>query len=80
MTLTWRGRNFLFRHLMDPTRPFTISALSIQTGQAFPRNELAVVYKGPVGILYLADETRQGVTCRKYTIDGPGLDRGGFLG
>ena len=37
-------------------------------------------FKGNIELLYLEDEEREGIPCRKYSLDGPGLeDRGGFL-
>jgi len=39
-----------------------------------------LVAKGPVTLRYAADEPRNGLACRRYTLDGPGLEqRGGSL-
>jgi hypothetical protein len=40
----------------------------------------ALVPKGSVYLAYEASEERRGLACRRYTLDGPGLeDRGGKL-
>ena len=70
------GLNFTFRHLIDPTHPFTFGIVDPNWDFAAP----ALLFKGTVEVLYLSDETRAGIRCRKYQIDGPGLEqRGGFL-
>jgi hypothetical protein len=68
--------NFTFRHLVDPAQPFTIGIVDPNWDFAAP----ALLDKGTVEVLYLADERRGGIDCRKYRIDGAGLEqRGGFL-
>ena len=39
-----------------------------------------ICYRGEVTIRYVGDEARNEAPCRKYRIDGPGLEnRGGFI-
>jgi hypothetical protein len=66
---------FAFRHLVDPRGRFTIGIAdpSFAEGPAF-------LYRGEAEVAYVGEETRNGVLCRKYRIDGLGLNhRGGFL-
>lgn len=68
--------NFAFPHLRDPRATFRV-------GLADPRlpfDGRLFFYRGAVTITYAGDERRGGVACRKYRIDGPGLEgRGGHL-
>lgn len=80
--LPWHVYNFdlaslgiAFRHLVDPKGRFTIGIAdpSFSDGPAF-------LYRGEAEVAYVGEETRAGVLCRKYRIDGLGLlHRGGFL-
>lgn len=66
---------FAFRHLIDPKGRFTIGIAdpTFAEGPAFR-------YRGEAEVAYVGEETRAGVLCRKYRIDGLGLNhRGGFL-
>ena len=63
-------------HLVDPVGRFTIGIADPNFGSEGP----VFGYKGEVEVAYAGEETRNGVLCRKYRIDGPGLqNRGGFL-
>ena len=67
--------NFAFRHLAEPRTEFTI-------GIADPTFKEAPLfaYKGEATIEYVSEEQRNGALCRKYKIDGNGLEnRGGFI-
>ena len=67
---------FTLPHLVDPTGRFTIGIADPNFGPEGP----VFGYKGEVEVTYVGEETRNGVLCRKYRIDGPGLqNRGGFL-
>jgi hypothetical protein len=71
--------NFTFRHLVDLVQPFTVGIVD-PDWKAFERNEMTILYKGHVDVTYLADEVREQIACRKYRIDGPGLEqRGGLI-
>lgn len=63
-------------HLVQPERPHTFGRSDfIQDGGPPRFGDL-----GAVTLTYLGDEPRQNVPCRKYRIDGPGLqDKGGLL-
>ena len=66
---------FAFRHLVDPKGRFTIGIAdpTFAEGPAF-------LYRGEAEVVYVGEETRAGVLCRKYRIDGLGLlHRGGLL-
>lgn len=66
---------FAFRHLVDPKGRFTIGIADPNFGEG-----PAFLYRGEAEVSYVGEETRAGVLCRKYRIDGPGLaNRGGFL-
>jgi hypothetical protein len=68
--------NFVFRHLNNPRGRFTIGILDPSNQEQGP----LMIYKGEVEVAYVGDEPRQGMTCRKYSIDGPGLEnRGGTI-
>ena len=67
--------NFAFRHLADPRKSFTVG-IADPTFKESPMFH----YKGEVEVSYVADESRDGVACARYRIDGKGLDnRGGFI-
>lgn len=68
--------NFAFRHLVDPKGRFTVGIADPMFRQEGP----SFVYKGEVEVAYAGEEARGGVPCRKYRIDGKGLEnRGGFF-
>ena len=68
--------NFAFRHLKNPTSPFTIGLADPTFAQEGP----AVRYRGEVVVRYTGDEKRNGHDCRKYSIAGAGLEnRNGSL-
>ena len=67
--------NIAFRHLINPRASFTIG-LADPTFKETP----LFAYKGEATIEYLAEEQHNGAWCRKYKIDGSGLEhRGGFI-
>lgn len=63
-------------HLVHPERPHTFGRSDfIQAGGPPRFGDL-----GAVTLTYQGNETRKGAACRKYRIDGPGLDdKGGLL-
>lgn len=66
---------FAFPHLIDPKGRFTIGIADPTFGEG-----PAFLYRGEAEVAYEREETRAGVPCRKYRIDGLGLlHRGGFL-
>lgn len=68
--------NFAFPHLRDPRAAFRVGLADPK----FPFDERLFFYRGEATVTYVGDERRGGVPCRKYRIDGPGLDhRGGHL-
>jgi hypothetical protein len=68
--------NFAFRHLADPDQPFTVGIID----PTFQPEGPAVVYRGEVELRFVGVEPRAGIVCRKYAMDGAGLDhRGGFI-
>ena len=68
--------NFAFRHLVNPTKPFTIGI----SDPTFSDEGPLFSYRGEVEISFLGEEVRDGELCRKYRIDGPGLqNRGGTI-
>lgn len=68
--------NFALRHLRDPQAPFTVGLVD----PSFKPEGPAFIYRGEVEVVYVGEEQRQGVACRKYRIDGPGLDhKGGYI-
>jgi hypothetical protein len=67
--------NFAFRHLVNPETAFTV-------GVADPtfKDAPLFAYKGEATISYAGRDTRNNAKCRKYKIDGAGLEnRGGFI-
>ena len=68
--------NFTFPHLINPKKSFKIGV----SDPTFKDEGPAFRYRGEVDITYLADEMRGGVPCRKYRVDGQGLEnKGGFI-
>lgn len=68
--------NFAFRHLVDPRGSFVIGLAD----PTFQDQGPLFKYRGEVTVAYAGDEPRQGVRCRKYRIDGAGLEnRGGYV-
>ncbi len=68
--------SFAFPHLVNPKKPFKIGV----SDPTFNDQGPAFRYRGEVGVTYVADERRNGFLCRKYRIDGPGLEnQGGFI-
>ncbi len=68
--------NVSLRFFIDPTAPFTFAiadAIRSPTGVTFG-------FKGDVEMIFVGEEEREGLTCRKYSIEGPGFEfRGGHL-
>ncbi len=68
--------NFSFPHLRDPEGSFVIGIADPTFSESKPLAE----YKGKVSVKFVANERRNGVAVRKYSIDGSGLqNRGGFI-
>ena len=68
--------NFAMPHLSNPEGKFKIGIADPNFGQSGP----LFVYRGEAQVEYVGKEDRNGVPCRKYKIDGAGLEnRGGFL-
>jgi hypothetical protein len=68
--------NFAFRHLLNPKGKFSIGIAD----PTFQETGALFHYKGEVEISYVGEESRGGAPCRKYRIDGAGLEnRGGYL-
>ncbi len=68
--------NFAFPHLVNSKKSFKIGV----SDPTFKDEGPAFGYRGEVDVTYLADEIRGGQPCRKYRIDGPGLEnKGGFI-
>ncbi len=68
--------NFAFPHLINPRQPFRVGV----SDPTFSEEGPAFRYRGEVEVAYLGEELRDGCRCRKYRIDGPGLEnRGGFI-
>lgn len=68
--------NVALRFLVDPTGTVELAIVDPMHGPAGPE----LVARGPVELAYQATEDRAGLACRRYTIDGPGLEeRGGSL-
>jgi len=61
--------NFAWRHLADPTKPFTIGVMD----PTFANDADPFVYRGEARIEYVRDERIGGKTCRLYRISGPGI-------
>ena len=68
--------NFMMRHLVDPHAAFQIGIADPNFQEEGP----LFLYRGEVTVKYAGDDTRNGSECRKYSIDGPGVqNRGGFV-
>jgi hypothetical protein len=68
--------NFAFRHLKNPADSFTVGIAD----PTFKEEGPALIYRGEVTVTFVAEEQRNGKVCRKYKIDGAGLENhGGFL-
>ena len=68
--------NVSLRHLIEPERDFKIGLAD----PTFRQNGQLFYYRGAVTITFEGREERDGETCRKYKIDGEGLQgRGGFF-
>ncbi len=68
--------NVSLRFLVDPTAPVRFAVADTIRVPGKP----PFGFKGEVELSYESDEERGGVPCRKYLIDGPGLEfRGGTL-
>ena len=68
--------NSAFRHLVDARGSFVIGIAD----PTFQPQGALFKYRGEVTVVYAGDELRQGVQCRKYKIDGAGLEnRGGHI-
>ena len=68
--------NFAFPHLTNPRKTFRIGV----SDPTFSDQGPAFRYRGEVDVSYIGEERRYGLACRKYRIDGPGLEnKGGFI-
>lgn len=68
--------NAAFRHLADPEGSFTLGL----TDPVFEPAQPVFRYDGPVTVSYVGTEDRGGVPCRKYKIDGEGVEgKGGHI-
>lgn len=67
--------NFAFPHLARPRGAFTIGIAD----PTFKENGPLFHYKGEAVVAYAGEELRNGVRCRKYRIDGAGLEKRGGL-
>lgn len=68
--------NFAFRHLAKPKGSFVVGLAD----PSFQDEGPLFRYRGEVTVSYEGEESRQGVRCLKYRIDGAGLEnRGGQI-
>jgi len=68
--------NFAMRHLIQPQAGFTIGLADPNFAQEGP----LFFYRGEVDVIFAGEEQHNGVSCRKYKIDGEALNnRGGFI-
>jgi len=68
--------NVALRFLVDPVGETELQIVDFQPGPSGP----VFGPKGPVVLAYEGEEERAGLPCRRYVIDGPGLEeRGGSL-
>lgn len=65
--------NFAFPHLINPRKPFRIGV----SDPTFSDEGPAFRYRGEAEVTYIAEEIRGGALCRKYRVDGPGLENQG---
>ena len=64
--------NVSLRYLEEPEGTVELGMIDVVNGR--------LAFKGGVELAFEQDEERRGVACRRYSIDGPGLeDRGGVL-
>ncbi len=70
------GLNFAFRHLVNPRKSFVIGIAD----PTFQDQGPLFKYRGEVTVTYAGDDLRNSAHCRKYRIDGKGLEnRGGTI-
>lgn len=68
--------NFAFRHLVNPRGRFVVGI----TDPTFKEEGQLFQYRGEAAVAYVSEEIPAGLRCRKYRIDGAGLEnRGGFI-
>jgi hypothetical protein len=68
--------NFCMRHRVDPEAPFTFGVADVVRSA----DGIAFADKGPVTMTFEREEARHDVACRRYRVDGEGLeDRGGVI-
>jgi hypothetical protein len=68
--------NIAMPHLVNPEGKFTIGIADPNFGESGP----LFLYRGEAQVEFVGNEERNGIPCRKYKIDGPGLEnRGGFI-
>jgi hypothetical protein len=68
--------NIAMPHLINPEGKFTIGIADPNFAESGP----LFIYRGEVQIEFVSSEDRNGIPCRKYKIDGPGLENhGGFI-
>jgi hypothetical protein len=68
--------NFAFRHLVNPEGSFVIGVAD----PTFKNQGPLFTYRGEVTVDYAGEETRAVIRCRKYRINGEGLEnRGGYI-
>jgi hypothetical protein len=68
--------NFSFRHLIDPEKSISFGIADIVFTAGQPKFE----YKGIAFVKFEQEEERHETVCRRYRVDGPGLEnRGGLI-
>ncbi len=68
--------NFAFRHLIDSEQSFVIGLAD----PTFQDQGPLFKYRDEVTVTAVGEEWRHKVRCRKFRIDGPGLEnRGGYI-
>ncbi len=68
--------NFAFRHMLAPEKSFVIGIAD----PTFAENGPLFAYQGEAEVKFLEEEKREGVPCRKYSINGAGMqNRGGLI-
>jgi hypothetical protein len=68
--------NMAFPHLKDPKKSFTVGIAD----PTFKNDGEIFTYRGEATVVFVGDEPRNNAKCRKYRIDGAGLEnRGGFI-
>jgi len=69
--------NVILPHLIDPLARFTFGVADFPN---IREQAPSFDFKGLVTMDFVSEEVRDGATCRKYSIDGPGLEnRGGTI-